>query len=125
MFGRKKQQPLEFLKLDPYVTFIENAGGSVVTNNILTGAGKVRWASRENSTNPVDNGWRFISDIDDQKYLDDAGNSTIADFNTVANIEPAVLELYELPVGTDVTLERDGATLRWVHSDTGVELGRD
>jgi len=121
MFGRKKKEPLEFLKLDPYVTFIESAGGSMVSNNILTGKGKLTWALREESINPIDNGWRFLSDIDDQDYVDDSDNHSIADFNTVANIEPAVLQIYGRPPGTDLTLTRDGR-LAWIDNVSGQEL---
>ena len=49
MFG-KKRAPVPYLVLDPYVTFIESAGGSVVSKNILTGAGTLKWALREGST---------------------------------------------------------------------------
>ena len=46
------------------IQFIKNAGGCVVSRNILSGKGKLKWCIRENSVNEVDNGWRFLSDID-------------------------------------------------------------
>lgn len=42
------------------VTFISNAGGSIVSKNILSHKGKLRWCVREESVNDVDNGWRFF-----------------------------------------------------------------
>ena len=120
MFG-KKRAPVPYLVLDPYVTFIESAGGSVVSKNILTGAGTLKWALREESTNPIDNGWRFLSDIDDQKWVDNADNHDIADFNTVANIEPAVLAIYNFPVGADLTFVDNGRRF-FIDNETGAEV---
>lgn len=51
------------------VTFIPDAGGSIVSKNILSHKGKLRWCVREESVNDVDNGWRFFSDIDTEEYL--------------------------------------------------------
>lgn len=91
------------------ITFIKNAGGSVVSENIINGKGKLKWCVREESQNEIDNGWRFISDIDTEDYLSNADNMCVCDFNTVANIEPAILLIYGCAVGTDVELiEEDG-----------------
>ncbi len=50
---------------------------------------------REESQNEVDNGWRFLfSDIDDEAFINNPKNMSICDFNTVANIEPAVIGIY-------------------------------
>lgn len=66
------------------VTFISNAGGSIVSKNILSHKGKLRWCVREEAINDVDNGWRFFADIDTEEYLSKADNMCICDFNTVA-----------------------------------------
>ncbi len=86
------------------ITFIERPGGCVVSKNILSHKGKLKWCLREKSINDIDNGWRFFSDIDSEDYLADANNLSICDFNTVAGIEPAILKIYRFPVGTDVEL---------------------
>ena len=39
-------------------------GGSIVSKNILQGKGRLKWCIREKSVNKLDNGWRFLSDID-------------------------------------------------------------
>lgn len=87
--------------------FVADAGGSILSRNALDGRAPIRWAFREGQANPVDNGWRFLSAIDDDAYLADPANMVVVDFNTVVAIEPAVLPLLRLPVGTDVTIERD------------------
>lgn len=90
--------------MNKVVTFIPNAGGSIVSKNILSHKGKLRWCVREESVNDVDNGWRFFSDIDTEEYLSKADNMCICDFNTVANIEPAIIAIYNCKVGTDIEL---------------------
>ncbi|MCX2824561.1 MULTISPECIES: DUF2185 domain-containing protein [Bacillus] len=84
--------------------FIKHAGGCIVSKNILDGNGKLKWLVRDESVNSVDNGWRFFSDIDDDDYVNDPNNLVVCDFNTVAQIEPAILAVYSFPVGSDLQL---------------------
>lgn len=106
------------------VNFISNAGGCIVSKNILNHKEKLKWCVREESLNEVDNGWRFLSDIDTEEYLNKAENMCICDFNTVANIEPAILAIYNCKVGTDVELvEKDGKK-KFIDNKTGDELQR-
>ncbi len=84
--------------------FIKNAGGSVVSKNIITHEGNLKWCLREKPVNDVDNGWRFFSDIDTEEYLSKAENMCVCDFNTIANIEPAILKIYNCKIGTDIEL---------------------
>jgi len=60
--------------------------------------------------NPADNGWRFLAEEDDDTYINTPGNLVVVDFNTVAAIEPAVISIYLLPIGSDLQLveERTG-----------------
>lgn len=51
----------------------------------------MKWILREKSIDAVDNGWRFFSEIDDDDYINNPVNLVVCDFNTVANIEPAIL----------------------------------
>lgn len=75
-----------------------------MSKNILTQRAKLRWCFREKSMAAVDNGWRFLSEIDTDEYLSEADNFSVCDFNTVARIEPAVLLIYDMEVGTDLEL---------------------
>lgn len=79
--------------------FIQNAGGCVVSKNILSERGKLKWCVREEPMNDQDNGWRFFSDIDTDQYLSNPDNMCICDFNTVAKIEPAILAIYKCDIG--------------------------
>ena len=88
--------------MNKVVTFITDAGGSIVSKNILSHKGKLRWCVREESVNDVDNGWRFFSDID-----------------TVANIEPAIIAIYNCKVGTDIELVEENGKKFFLDSNTG------
>lgn len=41
--------------MNKVVTFIPDAGGSIISKNILSHKGKLRWCVREESANDVDN----------------------------------------------------------------------
>ncbi len=90
--------------------FIEGAGGVLASRRILAGEGLLKWAFREAPVNPADNGWRFLAEEDDDTYINTPGNLVVVDFNTVAAIEPAVISIYLLPIGSDLQLveERTG-----------------
>lgn len=104
------------------VNFISNAGGCIVSKNILNHKGKLKWCVREESLNEVDNGWRFLSDIDTEEYLNKAENMCICDFNTVANIEPAILAIYNSKIGTDIELVEENGKKVFLDSNTGEEI---
>ena len=99
--------------------FIENAGGVIITKSIYQGTSKLKWFFREESVNPSDNGWRAIGDNDTQEYLNNPENSMVVDFNTLANIEPAVLSVYDMPVGTYLEFCFDDTGRYFVDTNTG------
>lgn len=57
-----------------------NMGGAVVSRNLLENKSRLKWCFRENSVNEVDNGWRFLSEIDTDEYLKNASNMVICDW---------------------------------------------
>lgn len=100
-------------------TFINNAGGMIITKSLLEGTSKLKWMFRENSANEVDNGWRAIGDTDTQEYINDSENMAVVDFNTFANIEPAILTIYNLPVGTDLEFRIENSKRYFVDTQSG------
>ena len=54
------------------IEFIPAAGACLVSKNVLSGAGRIKWMVREESRAAADNGWRIFSDIDTTEYLHDA-----------------------------------------------------
>jgi len=102
--------------------FIKKAGGCIVSKNIINEVGKLKWMVREEFINSVDNGWRFFSEIDDDDFVNDPDNLVVCDFNTVANIEPAILKIYNLPIGSDLQLVTDNGKVRIIDNLTGDEV---
>lgn len=101
------------------IEFIKDAGGCIVSNNILNGKGRVKWCIREQSADKVDNGWRFLSEIDTDEFLDNPINMSVCDYNTIVEIEPAVLAIYNMPIGTELTLEIKDGRKYFVNALTG------
>ena len=89
--------------------YVENAGSCIVTKSILNGETKFRWLFREEPLNNIDTGWMAFGDSDNDDYVNDPKNLTVVDLNTLINIEPTILNVYEMPVGTDlIFIEEDG-----------------
>ena len=99
-----------------------NLGGCVVSKNILEKRGRLKWCFREESVNNIDNGWRFLSEIDTDEFLADSKNMVICDWGTIFVIETANALFFELPIGTELTLEYDGSQKCFVESETGEKL---
>lgn len=116
LFRKKDEQPKEMIQ------YIKNAGGCIVTKSLLAGESKLKWLFREESVNPVDNGWRAFGDKDTQEYINNSENLTICDFNTLANIEPAVLNVYEMPVGADLEFKHNASGKYFLNMQTGEEI---
>ena len=71
------------------------------------------------SVNPADNGWRALGDTDTEEYINIPDNNLVVDFDRLVEIEPAVLAIYDMPVGTD--LEFDQQRKVFIDSHTGKE----
>ena len=118
IFQRVFQEPREEL-MDVYVEFIPNAGACLATVNVLTEAGGVRWMVRENPHAPGDTGWLIMSSLDTSEYLDNPANSKVCNFNTVCMIEPALIGIWNFPVGSDLQIVRDAKRISVVDTPTG------
>ncbi|MCM1184692.1 MAG: DUF2185 domain-containing protein [Roseburia sp.] len=114
LFKKKKEEPPKEM-----VEYIRNAGGCIVTKSLLAGETRLKWLFREASCNAVDNGWRAIGADDTEDYINNSANLSICDFNTLANIEPAVLNVYEMPVGADLAFVEDASGKYFVDMKTG------
>ncbi|MDO4259830.1 MAG: DUF2185 domain-containing protein [Actinomycetaceae bacterium] len=108
------------------IEFILNAGACITSLNVIEKRGRVRWMDRGPSVNPADNGWRIFSELDTSEYLSDPNNMVAADFNAVCNIEPALIGIYDFPMGSQLEIVRhpDGR-IAIVDSRTGREIPRE
>ncbi|WP_262421950.1 DUF2185 domain-containing protein [Bacillus aquiflavi] len=70
----------------------------------------------------MDNGWRFFSDIDDDDFINNPDNLTVCNFNTVANIEPAILGIYLLPVGSDLQIVAENGKIVFFDNISGNKI---
>lgn len=96
-----------------------NLGGCVITKSLDDGTSKLKWIFREESANLVDNGWRALGDTDTEEYINVPENNLVVDFDRLIEIEPAVLAIYDMPVGTD--MEFDSQRKVFIDSNTGKE----
>ncbi|WP_051199958.1 immunity protein Imm33 domain-containing protein [Butyrivibrio sp. FCS006] len=108
----KKTEEKETLKT-------HNLGGCIITKSLDDGTSKLKWIFREESVNPVDNGWRALGDTDTEEYINVPENNLVVDFDRLVEIEPAVLAIYDMPVGTD--MEFDSQRKVFIDSNTGKE----
>lgn len=99
-------------------------GASIVSNNILENKANIKWILRENSVNELDNGWRFLSEIDTEEYLSHAENMSICDWSTIVEIEPAVLSIFNMPIGTELTIIYEDERVCFLDTITGQKLSQ-
>ena len=67
----------------------------------------------------LDNGWRFLSDIDTDEFLSNPSNMSVCDWITILEIEPAILGIFDMPIGTDITLIYENGKKYFIFTDTG------
>lgn len=106
----------------PTRELIPRAGACLATDTVLDGAGRVRWMVRETSKNSVDNGWRIMSHLDDAAHLADPASWRVVDFNVVCALEPALIGIWDLAVGSDLQLVDDELGIRVVDTPTGRQI---
>ncbi len=94
-------------------------GGSIVSRNVWERKGRIKWCFREESVHEHDNGWRFLSEIDTDEFLHDNSNLLICAWGTVFEIEPAIMPIFDMPVGTELTLVYEGEKKFFIYSETG------
>ncbi|WP_051205777.1 immunity protein Imm33 domain-containing protein [Butyrivibrio sp. FC2001] len=96
-----------------------NLGGCIITRSLYEGTSKLKWIFREKSANSADNGWRALGDSDTEEYINVPENNLVVDFDRLVEIEPAVLAIYDMPVGTDLVF--DSQRRVFIDSITGKE----
>ncbi|PEA44269.1 DUF2185 domain-containing protein [Bacillus wiedmannii] len=90
----------------------------MVSKNIINKTGKLKRILRGNLIEAADDSWKLFSKIDDD-YINNSENLALCDFNAVANIELAILGIYELPIGSDLQLVSENGKIRFINNLTG------
>ena len=117
--GKKRNdQPEE--KQQEMKVYIRGAGGTIVSKSILNGTSRLKWLFRQEGGHG--NGWIAFGDTDTQEYVNDVKNMEIVDFNTLANIEPAVVDVFYMSVGSDLEFRSDKTGTYFVDTRTGKEI---
>ena len=97
-------------------------GASIVSNNILKNKANIKWIFREDAVDELDNGWRFPSEIDTEEYLSNPENMSVCDWSTIVEIEPAVLSIFDMPIGTELTLIYESERRNFIDTNTGSKI---
>lgn len=82
-------------------------GGFIVSKNILKGE-RIKYSYREKSDIKKLNGWTLYSEKDDDEYVMKAENFVILTAESLYNLSPTMLEIFEAPYGTN---------LCWIYDD--------
>ena len=115
-----EEQPGEEQGQNERKVYIRGAGGTIVTKSILDGTSKLKWLFRQEGGHG--NGWVAFGDRDSQEYVDDTNNMAIVDFNTLADIEPTVVNVFYMPMGSDLEFRSDKTGKYFVDTRTGKEI---
>lgn len=93
-------------------------GACIVTKSLLSGTSRLKWMFREN--NGIGTGWVALGDTDTQEYINQVENLTVVDFSLLMEIEPAVRNVFYMPIGADLEFISDGKY--FVDTRTGEEI---
>lgn len=102
---------------DQRVTF-DNMGGSIISRNIIEGKGKIKWCIKEEPINSIDNGWRFLSDVDTDEFLASPQNMIVVSWEAVLKFEPLLIALFDMPIGTDMYIETTNGKKHFYDTET-------
>lgn len=79
---------------------VPGLGGCIASDMITVQGFPVRFMYREEPDNARDSGWRFLSGLESDEYMADAGNHAVYDVNTIANYDPTIIPLLNAPTGS-------------------------
>jgi hypothetical protein len=90
-----------FFLLASAIRPLATSRGSCIASDHITVEGRpVCFMYREEPSDEIDSGWRFLSGAETQEYLDTASNLTIYDVNTIANYDPDIIAFLDHPPGS-------------------------
>ncbi|HWO22837.1 MAG TPA: DUF2185 domain-containing protein [Kofleriaceae bacterium] len=78
----------------------EGHGACIASDKITVLGHPVRFMYREQAIHAVDSGWRFLSGLESDAYMQDAANHAFYDCNTIANYDPSIVPHLEAPLGS-------------------------
>jgi hypothetical protein len=92
-----KKYKLNAEELQPLVA----AGQTCIATDRITVEGlPVRFMYREAPIGRSDSGWRFLSGLETDAYMEKAGNQGQHELNFLANCDRSIVEFLEAPIGS-------------------------
>jgi hypothetical protein len=95
----------------------EGFGACIATDMIMIDGRPVAFMYREAPDHDSDSGWRFLSGLETDEYMDNPDNHGIYDVNTVANYDPDIIPLLDSDEGVAFERERGSGPFRKVSFD--------
>ena len=95
------------LTADQIKPLADGYGGCIATDMITCDGHRVHFMYREAADNDIDSGWRFMSGLESDEYMDNAANHAAYDCNTIANYDPDIIPFLAMPIGS--AFERNDA----------------
>jgi hypothetical protein len=83
-------------------------GACYASDHITVDGHPVGFMYREQPDNDFDSGWRFLSGLETDEYVNTTANIGLYDVNTIANYDPAVIPLLDAPPGSAFERDDDG-----------------
>ncbi len=65
-----------------------------------------------------------MSVIDTEEYLSHVENMSICDWSTIVELEPAVLSIFNMPIGKELTVIYEDERLYFLDTITGQKLSQ-
>jgi len=75
-------------------------GGCIATDKITVDGMPVLFMYRQAPDNNIDSGWRFMSGLESDAYMDNPANHCVYDINTIANYDPSIIPFLNAPEGS-------------------------
>jgi hypothetical protein len=86
----------------------EGFGACFASDMITVDGHPVCFMYREMPDNEVDSGWRFMSGLESDEYVNNPENISIYDVNTIANYDPSIIPFLDSPAGS--AFEKGGSS---------------
>ena len=99
-------------------------GAVIMTRSVFQGQRKARWVFREKAFDRNDTGWRIVGDGDTQGYINHEENILLLDLKTIEHVEPIIMEIIDLPIGTELELHDDEEGKYFTDTTTGERIKR-
>ena len=88
------------LSADAIKPLVTDGGGCIATDRITVEGYPVRFMYREAPVNSTDSGWRFLSGFESDAYMEEPGNQSFYEVNTIANYDQSIIAFLDAPVGS-------------------------